>query len=572
MEIKQSGNKKLKCQSGVVKKQFVPQAHQLRVVREFLETNKRGLGFFHALGSGKTCAAYLAVDSYRKTKGKKIVYILSPASLASSHQHQYCNVCGEFPHEFNDNFKFYSYNDRQGIIKNLPKNMNNSIIIIDEVQEVLNGKENKSATLTHVYDTVLKADNVKIILLSGTPCYTPFQCSLFLNLLDPGITSFDEDTFMNDIRRENYLFNKCRGLISYVPIPNKELYPERVTPDIVDTFPMSQHQYSEYKTARQKELLQFSQDDAIQRALKKGEYGKAKMLKAMEFIRLTKLKSRQVCNFSYPIDISVEDEFEEEDEYPAKKSDKNASWILEDPTDIHVKNLKIYSPKMAKLIHRCLTLPGKHMVYGWFKSRYGLYLIEAYLRHCGVTPLLFSGDLGSDQRREALIAKFNSEDNIRGEKHKVILVSGAGAMGISLFGIRHFHNFESGLNEFVSIQAEGRAFRTMSHHQLPPDERNVQVYRYFTGLPLTEDGSIDTSIGEDQTTEQQMYVRGMKMLKKTEEVLDIMKRASFDCRESYNKAIKNCYDFDVIKKDNNQDDDYDFGGINIVYEEEVFEL
>ena len=141
------GNKPLKCDSGTERKEFVPQYHQTVVANEFLNSNKRGVLFYHSLGSGKTCAAYMAVDIYRKTKGKRPVYILAPASLASSHKHQYCNICGEDKIAFNNEFKFYSYNDRAGIAKRLPANLNDSIIIIDEVQEVVNGKSNNSASL-----------------------------------------------------------------------------------------------------------------------------------------------------------------------------------------------------------------------------------------------------------------------------------------------------------------------------------------------------------------------------------------------------------------------------------------
>lgn len=576
-------NKDLKCAAGISHKAFIPQAHQLRVTKEFLETNKRGLLFYHALGSGKTCAAYLAVDSYRKLNGKKTVYILAPASLASSHQHQYCHVCGESPLEFNENFKFYSYNDRQGIIKKLPRDINDAIIIVDEVQEVLNGKENESATLSHVYESVYRAKNSKVILLSGTPCFTPFQCSLLLNLLDPGITSKNKSVFLSDIDRKDYLFEKCRGLISHVPVPNKELYPERLVPDIVETFPMSRFQFERYFEARTSELEQeLVTEQAINNALARGQIDKAKRLKAMKYIQTIKLKSRQICNFAYPDGIPDTD-------------DLNASWILNDPDDTHVRNLKEYSPKMAKLIQRCLTLPGKHMVYGWFKSQHGLYLIYTYLRHCGIQPLLFSGDLGNDNARAQIINKFNAEDNIRGEKYKVILVSGAGAMGISLFGVRHFHNFESSINEFISVQAEGRAFRTMSHHQLPSNERNVQVYRYFTGFPKADGNIVEIDpnnkqkhidevynlfnnkgtdvIGvrdEIKTTEEQIYERGIAKKNLTEQILDIMKRASFDCRESYNSAIKNCYEYIDDPMRRNYDDDYDFD--NDGFEDEVVEV
>lgn len=454
-----TGNKQLKCPPNKERKPFVPQPHQSRVAQEFLETNERGLLFYHALGSGKTCAAYLGVDMYRATRGKRKVIILSPASLASSHQHQYCNVCGEHPFEFSYDFFFYSYNDRQGIVEKLP-NLKGCIVIIDEVQEVINGKYNASKTLSHVYDQVLSAVDIKLILLSGTPVFQPEGAGLLLNLLKPGQIPSTE-IFMERIKDSDYLFRLCRGVISHVPVPDPSLYPTRVEPDIVDWIPMSEYQYSIYAHVREEEKeVQLGMEEKIKAAIRKGNLKRANMLKALQFIQMTKLKSRQICNFAYPAELL------NADKQPTHKSDKDARWLLDDNEFVHVANLAIYSPKMNKLVGRVLTLPNKHMVYGWFKSHYGLYLIQAYLKHCGIVSVLFSGDL-TDKQRGPIIDTFNAEENKRGEKQKVILVSGAGAMGISIFGIRHFHNFEAANNEFISLQAEGRAFRTFSHHQLP---------------------------------------------------------------------------------------------------------
>jgi len=546
--------KSLKCSNNFQNISFKAQAHQTRVANEFLETNNRGLLFYHALGSGKTCAAYLAIDLYRNRIDKKKVIILAPASLASSHQHQYCSVCGEHPSEFENDFQFYSYNDRQHVQQKLPSNIRDSIIIVDEVQEVLNGKENNSKSLVHVYNSVLNSKNCKIILLSGTPVFSAFQASLLLNLLSPGITSMNKDVFtkaFENIRDPDYLFLKCKGLISYVPIPDETLYPKRILPDIVDVFEMSEEQFGQYSSMREKEIndLKDIQTKLIQ-AQKNKNVNLISNLKPFMFINQTHIRSRQICNFAYPIGVSRNLE-----------TDKDASWILNDDSDIHIQNLKKYSPKMRKLIQRCLTLPGKHMVYAWFKNNNGLYLIDAYLRHCGLNPLIFSGDLSNDKARHDIIEKFNSPDNIRGEKHKVILVSGAGAMGISLFGIRHFHNFESQLNEFTSIQAEGRAFRTNSHHQLPVNERNVQVYRYFTDLPKVN-GKPRTVENETTSTEMQMYRSGLIRMKQTQKVLDIMRRASFDCRESYNSAIHSlCFNFEDVKSDEKSKSQYMFDGV-----------
>lgn len=533
------GRKELVCPSTIAPhKPFVPQPHQLRVTDEFLATNKRGLLFYHALGSGKTCSAYMAIDAYRKAKGKKKVYILAPAALASSHQHQYCDVCGEHPHDFNRYFNFFSYNDTT-LMSKWPRNMNDSIIIIDEVQTVVNGKYNKSATLAHVYDSVLKAERVKVILLSGTPIFAPYQAALLGNLLEPGLFNTDEDTFEKDIDRPDYLYRMFQGLISYVPIPDPQLYPTRILPDIIDFIPMSKYQFDVYRAVREKELeMKRIDDNKIAAALRFGNRKRAQELRGLRYIQLTKLISRQICNFAYPDEIMAV--MRDNSGKLTYKEDLNASWILNDATDTHVQNLKMYSPKMAKLIHRLLTLPGKHMVYGWMKSKYGLHLIYTYLKHCGIIPLVFSGDTGSDEKRAQIIDAFNSEENRRGEIHKIILVSGAGAMGISLFGVRHFHSFEASINEFITVQAEGRAFRTMSHHQLPPEERNVQVYRYISILPPRNERPYDFT--EEKTTEEMIYAAGLEKMQKTEKILDIMRRSAFDCREKYNSAIKNCYD------------------------------
>ncbi len=552
-----SGNKPLKCPPNKARKPFVPQPHQSRVAKEFLETSERGLLFYHALGSGKTCAAYLGVDMYRATRGKRKVIILSPAALASSHQHQYCNVCGEHPFEFSYDFLFYSYNDRQGIMAKIP-DLSGCIVIIDEVQEVINGKYNGSKTLSYVYDQVLSAVNIKLILLSGTPIFQPEGAGLILNLLKPGKVPSTE-MFMEQMKDPDYLFRLFRGVISHVPVPDPSLYPTRVEPNIEDWIPMSKYQYSIYFHAREGEKEpQKGMEEKIKTALRRGNLKLANMLKAQLFIQMTKLKSRQVCNFAYPAELL------NPDKQPTHTSDKDARWLLDDEQFIHVANLATYSPKMNKLIGRLLTLPGKHMVYGWFKSHYGLYLIQAYLKHCGITSVLFSGDL-SDKQRGPVIDAFNAEDNKRGEKQKVILVSGAGAMGISILGIRHFHNFEAGINEFISVQAEGRAFRTFSHHQLPPEERNVQVYRYFSVLPKL-DLEDKLKLGETKSTEEMMYEKGVEKMRETEYVLSMMRRASFDCREPYNRAITDCYDYDQFVVQN-RDGEYDFAGMGGGFEE-----
>jgi hypothetical protein len=285
----------VKCPSISRSNKFTPLAHQVRLATEFLNTDKRGLLLYHALGSGKTCALYLAIDKYRKANSNMKVYIFLPASLTETHRYNYCNLCGDDPHGFDRDFTFISYNDRRGIVgivNSIRRDLDNSIIVIDEVQDVLNGKGNNSETLTSVYDAVLKASGSKILLLSATPIFTEYHLSLLLNLLHPGITPLNETEFLQLIDNSTYVFNICRGLISYVPIPDYTLYPRRVKPDIIYNIPMSDYQFDEYTTIRSAEIKAFNSLET--QIAKEKNVKKLQQLEASRFIQTTKLLSMEL--------------------------------------------------------------------------------------------------------------------------------------------------------------------------------------------------------------------------------------------------------------------------------------
>lgn len=532
-----------KCKPRTNPPVFKAQPHQERVTEEFIRTAKKGLLFYHALGSGKTCSSYLAIDQYLKkyanegdpTKQQKEVVVLTPASLVSSHKQQYCDFCGTDPVSFHEKFTYYSYNAYRNILKKLDfGSLDNKIILVDEVQQILNGRENGSVIATEIYRKLSHAKNSKFIFLSGTPCYTPYQAELLLALLN-GQSPMDEDKFMKKIEQvPTFLPDRCKGLISYVPIPDKSLYPARL-PDVTEYIEMSAFQFSKYMEVRQKEIAMHMTNKEALDKLKNQNFNKYKEMRNREFIRNTNLLSRLICNIAYPDEIDATE----------RKTDVNkdlvAKWISKDQTLDELTNLRNkYSPKMAKVLHRVLTLPGKHMIYSSLTKSSGLYLMASFLRYCGIQPILFTGDISTDKQRIENINKFNAVENKTGKIHKAILVSGAGAMGISLFGIRHLHIFEAGLNEFIVFQAEGRAFRTMSHHQLPPEERNVQVYRYFSSFNpsmLAQWKKTNPSWKETETSEVMLYKKAKERMKKTEKILEIFRNNAFDCTESYNSAI-----------------------------------
>lgn len=480
-----------------------------------------------------TCSAFLAVDELLKLPDNlnKEVFIFAPASLASSYQTEYCTFCGQTPEKFGSKFHFFSYNDRAGITSKVERlNLDDSIIIVDEVQEIVNGKRRGSGSLAAVYDKIYLAKRARVILLSGTPIYEPLGIAYYLNLLEPGIMPTNEEDFELYQRKPNYLFPLLEGLISVVPSPNPEFFPERVFPDTVELVPMSSSQYLKYIEVRTKEMQEMAVNQYQIEAARKKNPGLYNKLKAIKFIRDTSLQSRQICNFYYP------DAIQEKIKLGVYRSDRDADWIMNDPDPM--ATLTIHSPKFKRLLENILHTPKdeKHMIYGFFMKTHGLLLIQAYLKRLGISSLIFSGELSTDSARAEIIRKWNADDNVNGENYRVILVSGAGSTGISLFAIRHVHIIEAGLNEFITDQAIGRAFRTKGHFQLPPEKRNVRVYRYFSTIPKEkqEEGRF--------SSEEITYQRGLRKKKETEDILEIIRRAAFDCGESYNQS--KCYDYE----------------------------
>lgn len=101
------------------------------------------------------------------------------------------------------------------------------------------------------------------------------------------------------------------------------------------------------------------------------------------------------------------------------------------------------------------------------------------MKKCGISCDIFSGDL-NDVQRKRVLEKFNSPNNRYGEKVRVLLVTEAGAEGITILEARHMHILESSPRISKIIQAIGRVARFKSHTSLPPEERNVSVWKYWS--------------------------------------------------------------------------------------------
>jgi hypothetical protein len=123
-----------------------------------------------------------------------------------------------------------------------------------------------------------------------------------------------------------------------------------------------------------------------------------------------------------------------------------------------------------------------------------------------------------------------SKTNLNGEIVRAILISQAGAEGISLANVRQVHILEPHWNYVRLEQVKGRAVRICSHMDLPVEERTVDIFTYIS--KFGKDQKIDETLKNYDlglTTDQQILnlLNAKKQL--ADSVMDVMKSSAVDC-------------------------------------------
>lgn len=220
--------------------------------------------------------------------------------------------------------------------------------------------------------------------------------------------------------------------------------------------------------------------------------------------------SRMVCNFAFakrgtrPFQAVRRRENDDGDEegqgdagYQSKLLQALGTLTREALTG---SRLREYSPKMAAIMSEIEKGRGPALVYSNFRTMEGAGIMARVLEAAGYSRLAMDGESVSDNtdhkkgvfhefqgasENPAALDLFNGNNAAwnakRGSKRNpvdVILITGAGAEGISLKGVRQVHIMEPHWHEIRIQQVIGRAARLGSHSHLPESDRTVSVYRY----------------------------------------------------------------------------------------------
>jgi hypothetical protein len=540
----------------------MPKKYELQLPQKFLaeflnpKTPYKGILVYHRIGAGKTCTAIRIGEGFKKQR--KIIVVL-PASLKGNFRTELRSMCAgnEYITEAERNtlkklhpsdnkykeiikktderideyYEIYSYNKFIEHIQNNEIKLKNTLLIIDEIQNMVS---EEGTYYTELYKLISKApDDLRIVLLSATPMFDkPNELGLTINLLRPKSefpvgTEFDKK-FIKTTQKANgeyktYMKNVdkfksiIKGYISFFRGAPAYVFPEMKIKYV--RCEMSDFQYASYKA-----ILRNEENTNIKKIKKKVN----KNLNVSELPNNFFLGTRYVSNIVFP-------------------NKKIGDDGLDSFTKLKILNgLEKYSTKFHNMINRINRTSGKIFIYSSFKEFAGLksfikvleaYGYKDYAQYGEGTKrfAIWSGDENMNYKEE-IKSVYNMENNLNGSKLKIILGSSSIKEGVSFKGVRQVHIIDPYWNLPRLEQVIGRASRFCSHKDLPLQKRNVKVYIYLAVAPDEK---------EDETIDQYIYKLSMRKNKLVNEFEIAIKETAVDCELNYN-----------ANKDPNKPDEY----------------
>ena len=463
-------------------------------------------------------------------------------------------------------------------IKDEIKNLNNTVIIVDEAHNIT-GNE----VYTSLMKVLSRSYNYRLVLLTATPMYDNsteiFELSNLLNANNSslqfpiGNSLLKVDTSSNNSyltkKRSEYinrsvlkgdvyeitdwgkqqLERALAGKVSYLR-GNTETNPERIergepllnikgTTNIF-LCEMSRHQYKTYINALKTDLGEFSKYDmstAIKRIeseenVSENETGVSKTSSLYK-------NSSDASTMSYP-----DFEYGKAGFLKNLTRTSNNKYTVND-TNLLTRDLKQYSSKLYNLLqainsrdHGNVFIYTNYVNYGGTSLLRQLFKANGFYEYSGKnvpeeqyykTFVVF--DEGTSLRnREAYKRLFNSDSNSDGKFIRIIIGSPIVSEGITLKAVRQVHILEPYWNMSKINQIIGRAVRNYSHHALDPKDRNVEIYKYVSVFYRGDDKSLDSSSDLSKFfIDREKYILSEEKDRSNKIIERELKVLSFDC-------------------------------------------
>lgn len=458
------------------------------------------------------------------------------------------------------------------------ENLSNSVIIVDEAHNITNND-----VYTALFEVLSRSFNYKLILLTATPMFDNpreiFELSNLLNcneenLLLPIRNNLYNPPFVEKYKSE-YINNKVLkggvvtitelgldnleksmyGKVSFLRenaltnptkiVKGKELIPDRLGTTNVVYCNMSREQYLTYLKALNTDLKSNSNFDIS--SIKNIESTENVFEHALNISKTSSLykNSSDASTMSYP-----EGNFGKSGFLSIFESrDQNNYHIKKEYLNVITTDLNKYSSKIFKLLTYVNSSPGNVFIYSNYVSFGGTSLIAQVLLNNGYKPyhptnngncFIIYDESTSVELREKYRRIFNSPENKNGKIIKVIIGSPMISEGITLKNVRQVHILEPSWNMSRINQIIGRAVRNYSHHDLPEEDRNVEIYKYvsvYTNAPKTNPFT-------QFFIDREKYILSEEKDRTNKRVERRLKEISFDCQFNLDRNVMDSkYDF-----------------------------
>jgi hypothetical protein len=500
-----------------------------------IDPSIKGILIYHQIGAGKTCTAITIAEEFKK---KLDIIVILPAALIGNFMDElrsecsgdeyitsierqklkelkkdndmYENIIIKSNERIKKYYTIYSYHKFAALVQeNKIKNLNNTLLIIDEVQNMISMSGIFYKLLTQVINA--SNDTLKIVLLSATPMFDkPVEIALTLNLLKKDnllpITEFNQN-YIKITNNTNYKVinmtdfrSKIKNIISYYRGAPPIAYPKTEF-KLVKCY-MSDFQYKSYLTA-------LSSDSNYVR-------GSFKNVDILNMSQNFYIGPRMISNIAFP-----------------NKSINDNGFSSFRGDVLQIQNIGEYSSKFFKMYKKIIKATGPIFVYSNFKELGGIKCLVTFLEYHGWKNYkdygegnkrfaVWSGDEPSKLKDE-IKHVFNQKINKDGSSIKMIVGSPSIKEGVSLLRVQQVHILEPYWNMSRLLQIMGRAVRFCSHKDVPKSERIVKIYLYLA----TYKGI--------KTIDQHIWSMAQEKNKIIEEFELALKESAFDCDLMYNR-------------------------------------
>lgn len=385
------------------------------------------------------------------------------------------------------------YNDREVMMpltKRLQKGGN--MVIIDEIQNLVSETGVLYRKLLFAMRVIGR--NNRVMVMSATPIYDkPFELGLTLNLLNPRvffpITKNEFDSVFTD-GESRMLYDMCKGYVSYFSGGDPM------------HFPYVRHKYVNVKMGEEQTNIYFDKLKEEMAQAPGSGYDPGLLENDANNGRL--VKSRQMCNITYPLDTDSESD-----------AARGLSMIMSsvDFSQNQYESLLEFCPKLLKVCQTIDQNDVSHVVFSDLK-RYGTTVIAEILKHMGYIHLtttdiintrtyqdikrrtvdqgrkafaIWSGDITPNEKN-AFSSRVREimglEENQDGSLLRCVIGTTSIMEGVSFKGVRGMHIVNPWWNDSRIRQVIARAVRFKSHSKIAdPSQHLVTVYKYVSVYP-----------------------------------------------------------------------------------------